>query len=341
MTSSLPPLAQAWSGALGSATANAISYPLDLVATKLQTTTSKKIRGLRGAVRLIKHVMHTEGLTGLYDGLGADTASTITSNFLYFYFYTLLHALVARRKTASRVSLSQTLKHAIASATPPTLLSVPAELGVGFIAGVASRAISTPLSVVTVRMQTGDGEDDNGDNGDQIGDEQTSSPSQKENGSPQKRSPGFCGTIESIYAEEGILGFWAGFRPTLPLCLTPALTLLLFQLLSRLRIPGRRSAPRRSSDFGAFFSGALANAFAVAILYPLLLAKVRVQASHKHVGTNRSVSVIDIWNTAIKDEGWAGLYQGITVQLVKGFVNQGVTMLVKQRIEHAAIKLYT
>ena len=81
MTSSLPPLAQAVSGALGSAAANSISYPLDLVATKLQTTASRsrKLDGLKGVYHLLKHIMRTEGLTGLYDGIGADTASTLIS----------------------------------------------------------------------------------------------------------------------------------------------------------------------------------------------------------------------------------------------------------------------
>lgn len=45
MTSTLPPLVQAFSGAMGSATANAVSYPLDVVTTRLQTTKSKKLRG--------------------------------------------------------------------------------------------------------------------------------------------------------------------------------------------------------------------------------------------------------------------------------------------------------
>ncbi|KAJ2980632.1 hypothetical protein NUW54_g6401 [Trametes sanguinea] len=81
MTSSLPPLAQALSGALGSAAANSISYPLDLAATKLQTTTSRssRLRGFRGILYVLRYVLRTEGFAGLYDGLGADTASTLIS----------------------------------------------------------------------------------------------------------------------------------------------------------------------------------------------------------------------------------------------------------------------
>lgn len=45
MTSTLPPLVQAFSGGIGSASANAISYPLDLIATRLRTTNSKRLKG--------------------------------------------------------------------------------------------------------------------------------------------------------------------------------------------------------------------------------------------------------------------------------------------------------
>ncbi|KAL1945264.1 hypothetical protein VTO73DRAFT_2115 [Trametes versicolor] len=325
MTSSLPPLAQAWSGALGSAAANSISYPLDLVATKLQTTRSRKLQGLPGVLRLLKFVLRTEGLAGLYDGLSADTASTLVSNFLYFYFYTLFHALVARRKATASTPFVQAVKESLTSRTHPTLLSVPAELSVGFVAGVASRAVSTPLSVVTVRMQTETDDDDNDD----------------DTPASQNRSPHFSEVARRIYSEDGLAGFWTGFQPTLPLCLTPAITLLLFQLLSRLRITRNiSSSPARPSAFGAFLSGATANALATAILYPLLLAKVRVQASRKQPGRTGAMSMTNIWEQALKTGGWAGLYQGLPAQLIKGFVNQGVTMLVKQRIERAAVRLY-
>ncbi|KAI0764362.1 mitochondrial carrier domain-containing protein [Trametes elegans] len=336
MTSSLPPLAQALSGALGSAAANSISYPLDLVATKLQTTSSRRLRGYRGAIRLLRHVLHTEGLAGLYDGLGPDTASTLISKFLYFYFYTLLHAIAARRRAASDTPLWQAMKRALTSPTPPILLSVTTELAVGFVSGVASRAVSTPLSVVTVRMQTAN-EDTDDEN---IDDER--SDTEKKAKPRIESSPSASEVIRKIYAEHGLSGFWAGFRPTLPLCFTPALTLLLFQLLSRFQVRRRAlSSKGRPSSAGAFLSGATANALAVAILYPLLLAKVRVQASRTASADHRAATMTDVWARAVKEEGLGGLYQGLAAQLVKGFVNQGVTMLVKQRIERAAVRLYT
>ncbi|TFK87039.1 mitochondrial carrier [Polyporus arcularius HHB13444] len=337
MTSALPPLVQACSGALGSAAAHAVSYPLDLVATKLQTTTSRRLRGLHGTMLLLKHIMDTEGLAGLYDGLGADTASTIVSNFLYFYFYTLLHAIVARRRGSTNTSLLQTLKHSLTAPTKPVMLGVPTELAVGFVAGVASRAVSTPLSVVTIRLQT-EGDDDEEESQSATASDKASPPPAFER---RTATQGFFDVVRRIYAQEGLAGFWAGFQPTLPLCFTPALTLLLFQLLSRLHIPWK--APRaRQSAISAFLSGASANALAVTILYPLLLAKVRVQAARSRRDAKGSAtSVTDVWAAALRAEGWGGLYQALGVQILKGFVNQGVTMLVKQRIERGVVRLYT
>lgn len=76
MTSSLPPLVQATSGALGSALANLLTYPLDLVATRAQTAPTP---AHRRALRILKHALRTEGLAGLYAGLAPDTASTLLS----------------------------------------------------------------------------------------------------------------------------------------------------------------------------------------------------------------------------------------------------------------------
>ncbi|KAM5545018.1 hypothetical protein V8D89_001129 [Ganoderma adspersum] len=332
MTSALPPLAQACSGALGSAAANAISYPLDLVATKLQTTSSRKFRGARGVLLLIRRLLDREGLAGLYDGLLADTASTLLSNFLYFYFYTLLHALAARRRATSNAPLLQTVKRAITSPTRPVLLGAPTELAIGFVAGVASRAISTPLSVITVRLQTSDDEEDDAESEVEV----LTVPKPT---SMKARRPGFHEVLRSIYTEESLSGFWAGFRPAIPLCISPALTFLLMQVLSRIHLPRKPSRPSHQSALGAFLTGATANAITVTILYPLLLAKVRVQAGR--AGAGRTLSMADVWASALNAEGWRGLYAALGVQILKGFVGQGVTMLMKQRIERAVVRLYT
>ena len=126
-----------------------------------------------------------------------------TLSFLYFYFYTLLHALAARRRAAFHAPLLQTIKRAVTSPTRPVLLGAPTELAIGFVAGVASCAISTPLSVITVRLQT------SGDDGDGNGVDPQPSIG-PETGATKKQRPGFCEVLRNIHAEESLYGFWAG-----------------------------------------------------------------------------------------------------------------------------------
>ena len=75
---------------------------------------------------------------------------------------------------------------------------------IGFVAGVASRAISTPLSVVTVRLQTSDDEEDGTESEVEV---LTVPP---KTSSVKTRRPGFREVLQRIYAEESLSGFWAG-----------------------------------------------------------------------------------------------------------------------------------
>lgn len=321
MTSTLPPLIQAFSGSIGSATANTIVYPLDLVATRLQTSSSKKLRGFAGILRALQHVLQREGWSGLYDGLGTDTAANIISNFLYFYFYAFLRRLLVVRKTkAMRTSAKGPAKLAILSAVE--------ELGIGFIAGVASRAVSTPLSVITVRLQTETEDEDEEDT---------------QNSKPK----GIVSMIKDIHEDQGLAGFWGGFSTTIPLSLNPAITMFLFQLYRRILMRKQSTAavPATPGPVAAFIGAAFSNAVATWLLYPLMLAKTRLQVHRRRVKEGNAspkshVSMLTIWEDALRREGGRGLYQGLEAQLLKGFVSQGVTMMVKQRVELLIIALY-
>jgi adenine nucleotide transporter 17 len=70
MTSVLPPFVQAASGSLGAATANALTYPLDLITTRIQVAD-------KGTS--IRKQLHAHGLSSFYDGIGSDTGATLLS----------------------------------------------------------------------------------------------------------------------------------------------------------------------------------------------------------------------------------------------------------------------
>jgi solute carrier family 25 (peroxisomal adenine nucleotide transporter), member 17 len=86
---------------------------------------------------------------------------------------------------------------------------------------------------------------------------------------------------------------------------------------------------------GAAFS----NTAATSLLYPLILAKTRLQVHKKRSKQDanptsrkeKAENMINIWGEIIRKEGVRGLYQGLEAQVTKGFVSEGVKMMVKQR----------
>lgn len=119
-------------GATAGCLACVATYPLDLVRTRLaaQTTTNVVYTGLRHALRTI---VATEGVRGLYRGLGATLVGVAPSLAINFAVY-------------------ETLRGRAAAAHPhahPTVLALCA----GSAAGAASATICFPLDLVRRRMQ--------------------------------------------------------------------------------------------------------------------------------------------------------------------------------------------
>lgn len=83
----------------------------------------------------------------------------------------------------------------------------------------------------------------------------------------------------------------------------------------------------------------------MALLYPLILGKTRLQSSSANTLTEALVDAYEgtYYTSRVKREksqalqdralkpGIPGLYQGLEMQILKGFFNQGVALLVKGR----------
>jgi hypothetical protein len=86
MTSTLPPLVQAVSGASGSAFANALTYPLDLVTTRVQlqspSQAPRRRRGANSPAHILRHIIRKKGWASLYDGIWTDTTATLLSKYV-------------------------------------------------------------------------------------------------------------------------------------------------------------------------------------------------------------------------------------------------------------------
>ncbi|WVQ99535.1 hypothetical protein IAU59_006671 [Kwoniella sp. CBS 9459] len=346
MESTLPPLLQATSGALGSAVGNAIVYPLDLATTRMQNNARRPHYQRLNLRDTLSHLLVRKSPSELYSGIEADTLSTLLSNFLYFYAYANLqkglHIYHSRHPT---ILSSGTDNGGGASSSPAGIggLSSKAsevlpktstkphgweELIVGMVAGIVSKGIVLPISTVCVRQQIDDNDDDDDEDGLGGG------------SSNKKKRMSLLETLQTINRESGIQGLFSGLGPTIPLTLLPSLTLYIHSVLVRTLLPARHRAQPPAAL--TFILAALSNALATIPLYPLVLIKVLNQ-SGKDKGKGRQgqqVGVLGMLIQIIKRGGIRTLYTGLEGQLVKGLVQQGVMMLVKQRVEQAVVKAY-
>lgn len=97
MTSTLPPIVQAFSGAIGSAAAGALTYPLELVTTRVQLQDPNKKGkqgGLRDLERTLRHIIRKYGVTGLYDGLSVDTVAKVLSRLVHLTILVVGHGFL-------------------------------------------------------------------------------------------------------------------------------------------------------------------------------------------------------------------------------------------------------
>lgn len=325
-------MAQATAGACGSLVSNTVVYPLDLLSTRLQTQSKGKDgkSGYQSIYGALQDIVKKNGISGLYQGWGADSISNALSNFLFFYFRGFLVERVRERRISSSGGSSKANSAKFALTTAEDLI-------VGMLAGALSRFFTTPLSNVTVRLQTSatakeKKEDDKG-KGKEVEANDSESDDEDEYGS----GPGIMETLQQIRKEKGIAGLWSGYETAVLLSITPALTFSLSHIISRATLP--KSAQAKPSSLQTFLVNAAGNSLSTAALFPLILSKTRLQWKSPS-GKRVYKSLADVLRKTIRRNGVKGLYQGLESQLLKGLVSHGTTMVVKQRVEALFITLF-
>lgn len=93
-------------------------------------------RHYEGALDAISKIVEDEGIQGLYSGLSGSLLGVASTNFAYFYWYSVVRQ--AYTKWAAK-------------AAPP---STPVELSLGALAGALAQLFTIPIAVVTTRQQT-------------------------------------------------------------------------------------------------------------------------------------------------------------------------------------------
>ncbi|KAJ5636820.1 uncharacterized protein N7484_010133 [Penicillium longicatenatum] len=140
--SKLSPWGSAVAGATGAVLANSIVYPLDLIKTKLQVQVRAKDgeeddgEHYESTLDAITKIAEKEGISGLYSGIAGSLLGVASTNFAYFYWYSVVRTLYMASSKASK--------------TPGTAV----ELSLGAVAGAVAQIFTIPVSVITTRQQT-------------------------------------------------------------------------------------------------------------------------------------------------------------------------------------------
>lgn len=142
----LPPWGNAVAGATGAVLANALVYPLDIVKTRIQVQIKRKPTDTTpltvdnehyaSTLDAINKIFQDEGILGLYSGINGALLGVASTNFAYFYWYSVVRTLY------------------ISSQTLPKPPSTAIELSLGAAAGAIAQIFTIPVSVVTTRQQT-------------------------------------------------------------------------------------------------------------------------------------------------------------------------------------------
>ncbi|KAI8938876.1 hypothetical protein NX059_004735 [Plenodomus lindquistii] len=326
----LPALGHALSGACGTAVSKLLTYPLDIVITRLQVQRQLQ-RGsdhphYDGVLDAIEKIYEREGgVKAFYNGVFHETAKGVADSFLFFlaYSYVRERRLVARGSGHSLPALE--------------------EIGVGVVAGAFSKFFTTPIQNIVTRKQT-------------------AALSHQDTGAaiPQSTRDIAWG----IKQEKGWQGFWSGYSASLVLTLNPSITMLLHKLLLRVLVP--RASREDPGARATFLLAAISKALASIVTYPFSLAKTRAQvssqkptaaqgetselkdpasSSHPESLQARSLQARKrtVFSTILRiahTEGISALYEGLGAEVLKGFFSHGITMLMKDRIHTAVISLY-
>ena len=89
-----------------------------------------------GTIDALKRIVKDEGIIGLYSGLNGSLIGVASTNFAYFYWYSLVRKLYMSYQNL------------------PHKPNVAVELSLGAVAGAVAQVFTIPIAVITTRQQT-------------------------------------------------------------------------------------------------------------------------------------------------------------------------------------------
>ncbi|CAL9736660.1 peroxisomal adenine nucleotide transporter 1 [Monosporozyma servazzii] len=287
-------LESAITGAIASAMANTVVYPLDLSKTLIQTQHHDKKHGenttipskkYNNVIDCMKDIFKTKGIKGLYQGSTTSIVGTFIMNFCYFFWYTLIR--------------KRYIKFKLRSLKVPLRISTIEELLIGIFAASMSQVFTTPISVISTRQQTIQTPED----------------------------AKFINVVKNLSKQNNgdITAFWKGLKVGLMLTLNPSITYTSYQRLKKIIFKSSEQFDSDSlSPWQNFSLGVVSKCISTIMTQPLIVAKASLQS----VGSNYQ-NFQQVLLHLYKHEGLKGLWKGVLPQLTKGVIVQGLLFMFK------------
>lgn len=293
-------LVHACAGGAGGLVAMTATYPLMAISTRAAVDRSRKPG--ESLVQALRTVLETEGVLGLYDGLGSSLLGIGVTNFVYYFFFEAARDFIL---TSKRLTRSATA----ALGTLTTLESIVA----GLLAGSATAIISNPIWVVNTR--------------------QTVRTTQPTGATPVLRRLSFLATLRSIVEKDGVRALWKGIGPALVLVTNPVLQYTAFEQLKTWVLASRAARGRAFlRDWDYFWLGALSKLISTSITYPQIVIKARQQAISNDADRPQKANVWTAMTEVVHEEGFGGLYRGISSKLLQSILTAAILFASKERI---------
>ncbi|KAK4940700.1 hypothetical protein LTR10_019210 [Elasticomyces elasticus] len=294
-------IAHALAGAGGGLLAMTLTYPLITLSTRAQVESKRADTSTLAAVR---HILNREGVSGLYSGLSSALFGISVTNFVYYYWYEWTKAWFE--------------KAAIQSGRASKKLTTVESMIAGAIAGSATVLLTNPIWVVNTRMTTRKNDESElelpGPGGDK----------------KRVKAPGTIATLAKMIKEDGASSLFAGVLPALVLVINPILQYTIYEQLKNILEKRKKVGPK-----DAFYLGAIGKLLATTITYPYITVKSRAHVATKeqpHEGMWKSL------NKIVKEEGWAGLYKGITPKVSQSVLTAAFLFAFKDVLYDMTIK---
>ncbi|KAJ1666016.1 mitochondrial FAD carrier protein flx1 [Coemansia sp. RSA 1813] len=294
----------ALAGVGGAVVSTVAMHPLDLIKIRLQVDVASQDEAILGrAVRAARHVISTDGIRGLYRGLGANLAGNCASWGLYFAWYTWIKDQMAGGRSAETKSGT-------------SILSPGQHMLAGAVAGALTQCIANPLWVVKTRICT------------------------TSRGDPASYR-GLIDGLLQISKKEGIRGLYKGLAPGLLGVAHGGLQFMAYEEMKKRRLLWRQkhaSSGLTAVDFALMSS--TSKVFALAITYPSQVLRSRLQqipgaTGTTAVGASRMATyngLGDVFTKTIRLEGVSGFYKGFGPALLRVLPGNIVTFLVYEKI---------